>query len=175
MGNKFKISIIIAMIGIAIYGQTSHIMVVKDSTKIDIIGNSVFRIHQEIYVKKDSGWARSDSTRIRFTKVTLPNILFKQSKTEILPESLLELERMYTMLKDNPKTRLQINGYSDKIGDSTSNLELSIIRAKIIKVNLMEKGIKADRMVTNGFGDKILVCQSPCKKNQRVEFVLTKI
>jgi len=175
VNTKFIISIIVVLIGFPLHGQSSDKKIIKDSTKIEIIGESVYRIHQEIYVKKDSGWARSDSTRVRYSKIILPKILFKQSKTEVLSESLIELNNVYTLMHDNPKTSLQINGYSDKIGDGKSNLELSKIRARIIKINLTERGIKANRIATNGYGDNYLLCPSPCEKNQRVEFVMLQI
>ena len=172
VNTKFRMSIIVVLIGFSLYGQSNYKNLIKDSTKIEIIGESVYRVHQEIYVKKDSGWARSDSTQIRYSKITLSNVLFKRSKTEILSESLIELDNVFTLMNNNLKTSLQINGYSDKIGDSKSNLELSQIRARIIKINLTERGIKANRIATYGYGDKFPLCPSPCEKNQRVEFIM---
>ncbi len=161
------------MIGFSMLGQTSRKKIVQDSSKVIIIGDKVYRAHLDIYVKKDSGWARSDSTRIWYSRFTLPNILFKQSKTEIVSESMKDLDNIFVLLENNPKTLMQIIGYSDRVGDSRSNLELSKIRAKIIKINLMERGVKANRLSTNGYGDSFLRCPSPCENNQRVEFVLS--
>jgi len=173
--TKYKIIIILFLTGASMLGQTSHEKIVQDSTKVEIIGDKIYRIHQDLFVKKDSGWASSDSTRVRYSKIALPNILFKQSKTEIVSGSIKDLDDVYILLENNPKILMQINGYSDKVGDKNSNLELSKIRAKIIKINLMERGIKANRLITNGYGDSFLICPSPSEKNQRVEFVLSKI
>ena len=79
--TKFLISLIVILFGFSLYGQSSDKKIIKDSTKIEIIGESVYRVHQEIYVKKDSGWARSDSTWVRTVKL-LCRIFFSKNRKQ---------------------------------------------------------------------------------------------
>ena len=174
MKAKILVSaIIIFMIEFYSYGQISNKYISLDSTKIEIIGNSVYRIHSEFYNKIGSGWIGADSSNVKLSKIEIVNVLFKQSKPEMLSKSVSDLNNLSTLLIDNPKVKVQVNGFSDKIGNGKSNLKLSIVRARMIKLYLIDKGINPNRITTNGFGDNHLVCKSPCKKNQRAEFVLS--
>ena len=165
------ISLISILIGISSYGQSNDKSIVKDSSRIKIFQNTVYRAHEEVYKNKDStGWESAEWTSIRYDKVLLLNVLFKTSKSEILSKSFDELNDLATLLKNNPDIRVQINGHTDKIGNRKSNLKLSKRRAKAIKIYLIKRGIRSNRIITNGFGDKFPICESPCEKNRRVEF-----
>jgi len=173
MKAKTLISAIAFMIAFYSYGQISNKNISLDSTKIEVIGNSVYRIHNEFYNENGSGWIGADSSSIRLVKIDIANVLFKQSKPEMLSESIFNLNNLSTLLIENPKVKVQVNGFADKIGNGKSNLKLSIVRARMIKLYLIEKGINPNRITTNGFGDNYLICKSPCEKNQRAEFVLS--
>lgn len=107
-------------------------------------------------------------------KVRLKNVLFKQSKSEILSESFSELNTLFNFLQENPNTLILIEGHTDRIGDSDKNLILSKQRAEAIKKYLTDKGINGDRITTVGYGDKIIICEPECKENRRVEFIITR-
>lgn len=139
-----------------------------DSSKVTIIGNTLYKAHQE-FLKNNKGVL---STRIRYSKIDLSNILFETSKNQILPASYNALNALFTLLSDNPNTIIKIEGHTDKIGHSQYNLKLSIRRARAIRLYLFKKGIKLERISANGYGDQQPICEAPCKENQRVEFTL---
>ncbi len=112
------------------------------------------------------------STKIRYSKIDLSNILFETSKNQILPQSYNALNALFTLLRDNPKLILKIEGHTDEIGHGQSNLKLSIRRARAIRLYLFKKGLKLERISAIGYGDQRPMCESPCKENQRVEFTL---
>lgn len=107
-------------------------------------------------------------------KMVLKNVLFEQSKSIILPESFTELNKLYAFLSENPKTKIRIEGHTDRIGNSKKNQILSNKRAKAIKEYLINKGIKSQRIETFGYGDSRIICPPKCKENRRVEFIITK-
>jgi len=166
MKNKLLIPIITILLGFSSYGQYNSNGITIDSTKIKIFRNTVYRAHQGVNKGKDSTWL----TSIKYTKVLLLDVLFKKSKSEILSKSFNELNELSVLLNDNSKIRIQIDGHTDKIGNSKKNLKLSKKRAKAIKYYLKKRGVRSKRIITNGFGDKFPICQSPCEKNRRVEF-----
>ena len=169
--KKILLSLIAIQIGFLSYGQSNSNFIIKDSTKIKILGNTVYRSHEAKYITKNSiGRDITDSTSIRYSKILLLNVIFDTSKSEILSKSFDELNKLSTLLKNNPKIKLEINGHTDKIGNSKHNLKLSKRRAKAIKMYLKKKGVRSKRIVTKGFGDKFPICESPCEKNRRVEF-----
>lgn len=54
----------------------------------------------------------------------------------------------------SPNASLQINGYTDSVGENAYNLKLSQQRAKTIKQWLItNKQISSDRITINGFGE----------------------
>jgi len=100
-------------------------------------------------------------------------VLFKTSQSVLLLGSYNALNALVILLKDNSRITLKIEGHTDKVGHSRSNLKLSIRRARAIRLYLFSKGIKLDRILAVGHGDKSPICDSPCRENQRVEFTLT--
>ena len=171
MKKKLIASIIIILVGFYSFGQNLSNGVTIDSSKIKIFKNTVYRAHQGKNTGNESDWL----TSIRYSKILLLDVIFKKSKSEILSKSFKELNELSILLKDNPKIGLQIDGHTDKIGNSKLNLKLSKRRAKAIKIYLKKRGVKANRIVTNGYGDKFPVCESPCEKNRRVEFKFTQV
>ena len=104
------------------------------------------------------------------------NILFVKSKSEMLPESTPELDRLAGFLVRNPPYRLTVDGHTDHIGNSAKNLELSEQRAQTVAHYLTEKGVAATRITAKGYGDtRPLVREpegTPNAKNRRVEFTI---
>ncbi|MGL4908589.1 MAG: OmpA family protein, partial [Bacteroidales bacterium] len=102
--------------------------------------------YQEIY--KDI-----DLTKIAVgAKVVLRNIFFETGKSNLAPESYLELMRVGQMLIDNPTLRLEISGHTDNVGSAASNKRLSMERAKTVVNFLTENGIAPERVVPVGYG-----------------------
>lgn len=82
----------------------------------------------------------------------LKKLYFVQSEATLLPESLPEIERLVTFLKDNPSDRILLNGHTDNQGDYNLNLQLSRDRAEAVKQMLVENGISITRIETKGYG-----------------------
>jgi outer membrane protein OmpA-like peptidoglycan-associated protein/tetratricopeptide (TPR) repeat protein len=84
--------------------------------------------------------------------IILKNIFFNSAKFDLLPESILELERLVLLMNDNPTIKIQINGYTDNIGKDADNKTLSESRAKSVVSYLNTKGIQIARLLFKGFG-----------------------
>jgi len=130
------------------------VIVEKEAMKQDIQAN-------EMFDKINSGDA-----------LTL-YINFETGKSAIKSESQNIIEELYKMLSNNPTLSIIIEGHTDNVGNSTSNITLSEKRAESVKTSLVSKGISADRIKTVGYGqDKPLADNSTEEgkaKNRRVE------
>ncbi|RPA68488.1 OmpA family protein [Cyclobacteriaceae bacterium YHN15] len=82
------------------------------------------------------------------------NIFFDFDKDELQPESLSSLVRLYDFLMVNKNVKILISGHTDNVGSNTYNQNLSQRRAESVKHYLLSKGIKEDRMLSVGMGDK---------------------
>jgi len=84
--------------------------------------------------------------------VDVYGINFDIGKSHVKPESYPVIEQITIYLKENPKTRILIEGHTDNTGKDASNLKLSDKRAEAIKAEIVKRGIDAGRMETVGYG-----------------------
>lgn len=84
--------------------------------------------------------------------IVLKNIFFDYNKFDLRPESQVELDKVVQLLHENPTVKIQIEGYTDNIGNALDNLKLSENRAKAVVNYLVSKGISAARLTAKGFG-----------------------
>jgi OmpA-OmpF porin, OOP family len=112
-------------------------------------------------------------------KITLKNIYFEASKSDLLPASYSELNKLQTMMEDNPTMEIRLEGHTDIIGDPEANQELSEDRVNACREYLAKKGIATARIQTVGYGStKPIVLKGTDeerKVNRRVEFVVLKL
>ncbi|MEO6671295.1 MAG: OmpA family protein [Ferruginibacter sp.] len=105
--------------------------------------------------------------------VVLKNIFFDVNKAELKPASLSELDKVVTLLKENPKLTIQISGHTDNVGKDADNLTLSLNRAKSVIGYLSGKGIEIKRLTSKGFGAAKPVASNDTEdgksKNRRTE------
>ena len=77
-------------------------------------------------------------------------------------------------MNENPAYKLNIAGHTDNSGKADKNLQLSKDRAAAVKDYLVNKGIDASRMATEGYGDTQPVATNKTKAgkalNRRVAF-----
>lgn len=85
--------------------------------------------------------------------IVLKNIFFDVNKWELKQESMIELDKVIQLLKDNPSVKIEIGGHTDNVGKPADNLTLSNNRAKSVINYFLYKGIPAERISSKGFGE----------------------
>ncbi len=105
--------------------------------------------------------------------ILLNNIFFDTKKTELKPESIVELNNIAELLIENPTLKIQIIGYTDNVGKAADNLALSKGRAVAVVNYLTEQGIKSDRLSFIGKGEADPIADNATEegraKNRRTE------
>ena len=79
-------------------------------------------------------------------------IRFDVDKATIQPETQPLLDDIAQVLKNLPSWRLRIVGHTDATGDAARNQVLSLQRANAVKSALVDRGIQASRLETEGAG-----------------------
>lgn len=106
----------------------------------------------------------------------LPNLIFEQSKADILPSGLEDLDKLVVILQQNRTFKVFLEGFTDNQGDWNENLLLSQKRVQNVKSYLVSKGIDANRIQTKAWGSSNPVSsnlvEEKRKFNRRVEFTL---
>lgn len=112
------------------------------------------------------------------TTVSLRNVLFEQSKTELLPQSYEELDLVVAFLRANERVRIELSGHTDNRGIPGQNVKLSQARVDKVKAYLVSKGIAAKRIQGKGYGGSKPIASNDNEEtrqlNRRVEFTIRK-
>ena len=109
-------------------------------------------------------------------KYVTHGINFDTDSDRLKPESSAVLKQVATGLNKNPNLKLEIDGYTDSVGDSAHNIDLSKRRALAVQTVLVSQfGIDASRLTSNGFGQAKPIGSNDTPDgraaNRRVEFL----
>lgn len=110
--------------------------------------------------------------------VRLNNVFFDFDKWDLRPESFIELDRVVTLLKENPKIEIEMSAHTDSYGTDEYNVKLSDNRAKSVREYILSKGISETRIISKGYGETKPVVSNDTDENRqlnrRVEFTILK-
>jgi outer membrane protein OmpA-like peptidoglycan-associated protein len=99
--------------------------------------------------------ALRDSLRIlvqnKQSSLTLQGVNFQINKAVLTPNSKFILEEVARSLLTNPDVTVEVAGHTDNTGSRALNERLSRERAESVKAYLIEQGVTAERMTTNGY------------------------
>lgn len=110
-------------------------------------------------------------------KSAMQGVQFYSGTDKIKPSSFKNLDAVVKVMIENPTFYLNLQGYTDNVGQENYNLTLSEKRAKAVKVYLEKKGIEGYRLSTQGYGEADPIASNKTSKgraqNRRVEFHIT--
>lgn len=102
------------------------------------------------------------------------NIYFKSGSTRLAAESAPLLDSLADIIARCPGMVIKVSGYTDSDGSDAANKKLSDARAKAVASYLVGKGIEADRITAEGFGEENPAFPNDSAenkaKNRRIEF-----
>jgi outer membrane protein OmpA-like peptidoglycan-associated protein len=105
-------------------------------------------------------------------------ILFDTGKATFHKDSYAVLDAMVTIMREFEYAKFHIEGHTDSVGSEASNLKLSKARALAVETYIESKGISADRLTSDGYGESRPIAPNTTKEgkaqNRRVEVVLVK-
>jgi outer membrane protein OmpA-like peptidoglycan-associated protein len=85
----------------------------------------------------------------------LGKIIYEKGKSDILPSSAIELDKVAVVVKKFPKIRLRIISHTDSRGNDAANKQLSQRRADAIRAYLLKNGAAAANLEgTIGMGEE---------------------
>lgn len=110
--------------------------------------------------------------------VRLNNVFFDFDKWDLRPESFVELDRVVTLLKENPTIEIELSAHTDSRGSDDYNYKLSDNRAKSCVEYIISRGIPSSRIISQGYGETKPVVANDTDENRqlnrRVEFTILK-
>jgi outer membrane protein OmpA-like peptidoglycan-associated protein len=95
-----------------------------------------------------AGAEGADTVRQRLG--ALPEITFRTGSATLTPVDRIIVTKAAAILAANPAVAIQIEGFTDDVGDWDVNLELSRARAETVRKALIAHGIAASRLSSAG-------------------------
>lgn len=110
--------------------------------------------------------------------LVLKELIFEQGRATINKGSYAELDKVVTMINQNPNMTIQLEGHTDTRGDAKANLKLSQTRVDAVKDYLVSKKIPKGKVKTKAFGGTLPVSREDTEEahrlNRRVELRILK-
>jgi OmpA-OmpF porin, OOP family len=96
------------------------------------------------------------------------NLYFQTGSTKLRPDSYAQLTEFAAALAAKPNVNLTVNGYTDNVGDVSTNMRLSRERADAVKSDLLGMGIPADRLTAQGLGEENPIADNATAKGREL-------
>ena len=133
----------------------------------------------DFYLERDvvTGGFGDDLTKL----LQLSTIYFDLNKFEIRPDAEVEIQKVIVAMEKYPSLRIKVNSHTDSRGNDAYNLWLSRKRAESTVNYMISKGIAADRLSYQGYGEQKLIneCEDGVyctrekhQQNRRSEFII---
>ncbi|MEF8793937.1 OmpA family protein [Thiohalorhabdus sp.] len=107
------------------------------------------------------------------------NVTFATDSSDLNPRFFEVLDSVALVLEEYPKTVVHVNGFTDSTGPDDYNQALSERRAESVAAYLRSQGLRSERLVTQGFGERHPVASNETaegrKQNRRVELTLEPV
>jgi outer membrane protein OmpA-like peptidoglycan-associated protein len=105
------------------------------------------------------------------------SVLFASAKSELLPAAQVKLNEVANaLIKEDPLSKIVVEGHTDSQGGAAYNQDLSQRRAQSVRDYLVSRGIAADRVTSQGFGPSRSIAENDSAEgranNRRVEIVV---
>ena len=102
---------------------------------------------------------------------------FGFDSSDLTANAKSNLDKIAKVFIDNPKTLINIYGYTDSVGKDEYNMKLSRSRANAVKAYLVSKGIASSRLTSQGKGLEEPIADNTTAEgraqNRRVEIAIT--
>ncbi len=120
--------------------------------------------------------------------IVLENIYYDLDRAEIRSDAATELDKLVTILEDNPEIKIELSSHTDSRQTVAYNDDLSKRRAQSAVDYIISKGIGSDRLVARGYGETQLLTsdeeinklptedakEAAHQRNRRTEFKVTE-
>ncbi|MBF9235785.1 OmpA family protein [Hymenobacter sp. BT683] len=138
------------------------------------------------YIAADSTWMAAPGSLVRDillqplavgATVQLDNVQFEQGQAVLLPTSFSALDKLVSLMTENPRMTIELRGHTDNVGPPEKNVVLSEQRVGTVKEYLVGHGIGEARISGIGLGGAQPAASNDQeytrKLNRRVEFRIT--
>lgn len=147
-------------------------------------GDNEYRVHLKLRDRTvileqtidNNEQAVDENSTFSLETTNLLDIQFNTGSDELLPKSLVEIEKVKKFLMTHAGVKIKIQGHTDNQGSESYNMELSQKRSEAVKKKLIEWGIESARLEAEGYGFSRPIASNDTpegrQKNRRTEFIV---
>jgi outer membrane protein OmpA-like peptidoglycan-associated protein len=121
--------------------------------------------------------ALAAKTTARGIVITLGDVLFGTDLSRLNVDGIRNIQKLATLLQDNPQRTVLVEGFTDSTGSAAHNQTLSERRANTVQSALVDLGVAKERVAVRGYGEELPVAANDTaanrQLNRRVEIVLS--
>jgi len=161
--------------------ENTTLSVISEIEGYQNISKSITTVGKPYGIIKDTLWVEKVEVGQKFV---LENIFYDYDKWDILPASEIELNKLITVMKDNPSWKVELGSHTDARGSDTYNESLSQKRSDSAVAYIIKNGIGKEQIIAKGYGETQLV--NSCKngvectddehrQNRRTEFKILEM
>jgi len=89
--------------------------------------------------------------------IVLENIYYDLDRDEIREDAARELDKLVTILADNPEIKIELSSHTDSRQTAAYNDDLSKRRAQSAVSYIVSEGIEQERLIARGYGESDLL------------------
>lgn len=108
--------------------------------------------------------------------VTLGDVLFETGQANLKSDAETSLVEVVDLLQSEPEKKIRIEGHTDSVGETATNLKLSELRANSVQSALVALGVDPGRIIAVGMGEDFPIGSNDTDegrgKNRRVDVIL---
>ncbi|MBN8759051.1 MAG: hypothetical protein BGO61_10930 [Thiobacillus sp. 65-69] len=107
--------------------------------------------------------------------LVLGGVTFDNDQATLRPGATVVLDQAVAVLQQWGNVKVEVAGHTDSLSDDAHNMKLSQRRAETVRDYLVSRGIAADRLTAQGYGESRPVADNATEagraQNRRVELV----
>jgi OmpA-OmpF porin, OOP family len=150
---------------------------VARSTDVQLPGGERISVPEGGFAHSLAQWLAGTDTAVP-KRFVFDNLNFDTGTTQLTPDSNATVTLLVSVMKAYPSAAVRLEGYTDNTGDPAANKKLSLDRANAIKDLMVQGGVAATRVSTDGFGEEKPIASNDTEegraKNRRTELVVEK-
>ena len=109
--------------------------------------------------------------------ITIGDVLFATGQATLTQAGMANLRKLADVLAQNPERTVLVEGFTDSVGGTAANQDLSERRASAVRNALTGMGVAPQRVAMKGYGEAFPVAANDTatnkQMNRRVEIVLS--
>ena len=142
---------------LSVKGDGSFVQEIKPDVDYLLLGTCKGFLNHQEHLRVDSVDESTEYVlQFPLASITAPvmidNIFYDFDKATLRPESKEALDKLVTLLKENPNVTIELSAHCDYKGPAEYNKRLSQRRAETVVEYLVEHGIESDRLTPMGYG-----------------------